>query len=103
MKLRIKGTYRHRVRVNFLLFWIVQKWKTDSFDQFITLNEKNEWKGALGPVTVTAKVENMNVVFSASYMGVTLYEKQVAIPPTSLPVHAEPIKGAVLNATLSIE
>jgi hypothetical protein len=108
MKLRIKGTYRHRTRVKILWFWIVEPWKTDNFDQTLFINDL-KWTGTVGPLgvslAVTGKKPDLEVNAIVAFMGQNVFSRTIYLKNAAAEqlIHAEPVKGAILNATLSLE
>jgi hypothetical protein len=47
MRLFVTGTYKFRIRVNFLFFWVVRPWRTENIDFALAVPEKStsvKWK-----------------------------------------------------------
>lgn len=105
MNIRIKGTFRHRVRVNLLIFWIVEKWKTDKFEHVIPVPIALEKEWTVGPVPIKVKVAPIDGGASVeiSAFNVKAFAAEIPIDVKPFNFEAEPIKGCQLKATVSLE
>lgn len=108
----VSGTYRHRLRVKFLWFWIVKPWKTDSFSYSFPFDPSGQATTVRLPglpISLTARIQTSvlskqdNVVLEANVEGVDV---QIASVPINInvvfPFQAEPIKGCIFQGNAGI-
>jgi len=105
MNIRIKGTYRHRVRINLLVFWFVEKWKTDYFEHVIPVHASLEKEWTVGPVPLKVKVAPIDggASIEISAFNVKAFAAEIPIDVKPFRFDAEPIKGCQITASVSIE
>ncbi len=106
MKLYVDGTYRSRVRVNLLWFWIVRPWKTQEVHFAIEVPEKST-TAKFGEFTVTLATKEGGVYVELDWQGFRVYHRtfspsEIDWIKDGIPVKVEPIKGAILDVVLAL-
>lgn len=101
MKIKVTGTYRERLRVKILWFWIVGPWKERQILEEWPVPKMGHTFGA-GPLTVTAMLDTggLNVILSLA--GYQLWQQQFVAVGAKRHIHAEPIKGLILDAVIEV-
>ena len=104
---RIEGVYRHRTRINLLLFSIVGPWKTDTFTFERAVPElAGDWTwqpAASVPLSVTVALSSDGADFR-----LRLLDRPVSVQHFRIPnlgnkrFHFEPVKGNIVEGSASV-
>ena len=107
MKLCINGTYRSRVRINFLFFWVVRPWRTENVDLVVDIPDKSTAiKVKDFELFLASKGDGLHV--ELDYLGFRVFAKtfgpdEYPVLKNGLPIKVEPIKGARLDVVASLQ
>ena len=103
MTVRFKGTYRSRVRVRLLWFWVVHPWKTQEFDKTFVVMPNGVSYGT-GPVGFGLALVGPPLALEASiaFMGQKVLDRKLMLAGDKGDFHAEPIKGAIFKGTYEV-
>lgn len=107
-KLTLTGTYRHRLRINLLFMVIEGKWKEEPIEWYTSLPSHDQaftFRVPGMPIEVVARGNLERIGIAAKLHGATLYRQEIRLGalPYEVPIKSEPIKGAIIDATLRIE
>jgi len=102
MTLSLVGTYRHRIRVNLLFFWIVDKWRTDKIDISYPIPEKAGTVKLNDSLKIKTATTNTGLRVSVVWMGFDAFSRDLELGIHEEAIHAEPIKGCILDAVMKL-
>jgi hypothetical protein len=106
---KVTGTYRYRVRIKILWFWIVQPWKTVPFawERQVDAPEIHlAYSPAPGiPLSIALDLDESSAHFGLKLTnGPELWGHTVSVPAgVEQPFNFEPWKGVILNGTAKFE
>ena len=102
MTLSLTGTYRHRLRVNFLFFWLVDKWRTDPISVSYPIPEKSGTVKLSDSIKIRTTIIKTGLRVSVLFMGYEAFVKEFEVGVHEEKIHSEPVKGCILDAVLKL-
>lgn len=101
MKIKVTGTYRERLRIWLLLGWIVGPWKTRKINESWSVPMMGHIF-ASGPVTFEVKLDAGGLLVDVRFAGFQIWRKQFVVQGGAVRIHAEPIKGCILDVLVEV-
>lgn len=106
MRVFLTGTYKYRVRVNFLFFCVVRPWKTEKIDVALEV-PKESTSVRLKDFTLSLATTDEGLQVALDFLKYNVYKhtfkpSELDAIKDGIAIKAEPIKGCIIDVVVAL-